>query len=126
MISVHLRGAEHPGGVPCGGTISGCSAAWLARLTGGQKVGGSNPLIPTIFLESLFAVPRTFDWGSTPFIGLNVLLRNRFTSRFALLLRLPSTFGVSPVLTSRPFFPSLFPPRIVSRFLAVIGFFQMR
>ena len=27
--------------------ISGCSAAWLARLTGGQKVGGSNPLTPT-------------------------------------------------------------------------------
>ena len=26
--------------------MTGCSAAWLARLTGGQKVGGSNPLIP--------------------------------------------------------------------------------
>jgi hypothetical protein len=26
---------------------SGRSAAWLARLTGGQKVGGSNPLAPT-------------------------------------------------------------------------------
>ena len=25
---------------------SGCSAVWLARLTGGQKVGGSNPLSP--------------------------------------------------------------------------------
>gem|GEM_PF-5642559 len=27
---------------------TGCSAAWLARLTGGQKVGGSNPLIPIL------------------------------------------------------------------------------
>ena len=25
---------------------TGCSAAWLARLTGGQEVGGSNPLSP--------------------------------------------------------------------------------
>jgi hypothetical protein len=33
---------------------SGCSAAWLARLTGGQKVGGSNPLTPTI--ESRYSV----------------------------------------------------------------------
>ena len=27
-------------------SLTGCSAAWLARLTGGQKVGGSNPLSP--------------------------------------------------------------------------------
>ena len=27
---------------------TGCSAAWLARLTGGQEVGGSNPLSPTL------------------------------------------------------------------------------
>ncbi len=26
---------------------SGCGAAWLARLTGGQKVAGSNPVTPT-------------------------------------------------------------------------------
>ena len=26
---------------------SGCSAAWLARLTGGQEVRGSNPRSPT-------------------------------------------------------------------------------
>ncbi len=26
---------------------SGCGAAWLARLTGGQEAGGSNPLSPT-------------------------------------------------------------------------------
>ena len=29
---------------------SGCSAAWLARLTGGQKVVSSTLIIPTIFL----------------------------------------------------------------------------
>ena len=28
---------------------SGCSAAWLARLSGGQKVASSNLAIPTIF-----------------------------------------------------------------------------
>ena len=28
-------------------TFAGCSAAWLARLTGGQEVGGSNPPTPT-------------------------------------------------------------------------------
>ncbi len=33
---------------PCSGvSTTGCSAAWLARLTGGQKVGGSNPPSPT-------------------------------------------------------------------------------
>ena len=31
---------------------SGCSAAWLARLTGGQEVGGSNPPTPTEHLLS--------------------------------------------------------------------------
>ena len=35
--------------VPCArlGDPTGCSAAWLARLTGGQKVVGSNPASPT-------------------------------------------------------------------------------
>src|SRR5207247_2895211 len=28
---------------------TGCSAAWLAHLTGGQGVAGSNPAIPTTF-----------------------------------------------------------------------------
>jgi hypothetical protein len=27
--------------------FSGCGAAWIARLTGGQKVAGSNPVTPT-------------------------------------------------------------------------------
>jgi hypothetical protein len=38
----------------CSKTSSGCSAAWLARLTGGQKAGGSNPLTPTILQISPF------------------------------------------------------------------------
>ena len=29
---------------------SGCSAAWLARLTGGQEVVGSNPTSPIVAL----------------------------------------------------------------------------
>ena len=34
---------------------SGCSAAWLARLTGGQKVEGSNPFTPTgLAIRTLF------------------------------------------------------------------------
>ena len=32
--------------------LSGCSAAWLARLTGGQKVVGSNPASPTPHSEA--------------------------------------------------------------------------
>ena len=32
--------------------LSGCSAVWLARLTGGQKVASSTLAIPTIFLLS--------------------------------------------------------------------------
>ena len=44
---------------------SGCSAVWLARLTGGQKVGGSNPLSRTKegletrgFMAFFFSWPR--------------------------------------------------------------------
>ena len=41
--------------MPENGT-SGCSAAWLARLTGGQKVVSSTLIIPTIFfLETPFS-----------------------------------------------------------------------
>ncbi len=29
---------------------TGCGAVWLARLTGGQKVAGSNPVSPIFFL----------------------------------------------------------------------------
>lgn len=32
---------------------SGCSVAWLARLTGGQEVESSNLSIPTIFKSSI-------------------------------------------------------------------------
>lgn len=41
------RGPEdHRGPTTCRG-VTGCGAVWLARLTGGQEVGGSNPLSPT-------------------------------------------------------------------------------
>ena len=39
---------------------SGYSAAWLARLSGGQKVASSNLAIPTIFL---FSVIQSFMTG---------------------------------------------------------------
>lgn len=33
-------------GVVLDGEVTGCGAAWIARLTGGQKVAGSNPVTP--------------------------------------------------------------------------------
>ena len=36
-------------------TDTGCSAAWIAHLTGGQGVAGSNPAIPTKSLKRLTA-----------------------------------------------------------------------
>src|SRR6266567_9378039 len=42
---------------------TGCGAAWLARLTGGQEVAGSNPASPTRKVQ----VRRGFwDWGHRP------------------------------------------------------------
>ena len=40
---------------------SGCRAAWLARLTGGQKVVSSTLIIPTIFLSSSEAGMSRFN-----------------------------------------------------------------
>ena len=36
------------GGKSADQRVTGCGAAWLARLTGGQEVAGSNPASPTI------------------------------------------------------------------------------
>ena len=41
--------------------LAGCSAAWLARLTGGQKVGGSNPLSPTFHCPFPLSGKRVFS-----------------------------------------------------------------
>ena len=51
--------------------FSGRSAAWLARLTGGQKVASSNLAVPTIFEDQPFGVTaeRLFR-----FLGRNVRL----------------------------------------------------
>ncbi len=49
--------------------IAGCSAAWLARLTGGQKVGGSNPLTPTVFRNEPFG---EYVEGLSPFRDKNI------------------------------------------------------
>lgn len=46
--------------------MSGCSAAWLARLTGGQKVASSNLAIPTIC--SVYGIlDTTFGPAEIPF-----------------------------------------------------------
>ena len=42
-----VRDHEVVGSNPTIETITGCGAAWLAHLTGGQGVAGSNPVIPT-------------------------------------------------------------------------------
>lgn len=39
-VPIHIQTVE---------LVAGSSAAWLAHLTGGQGVGGSNPLCPTKF-----------------------------------------------------------------------------
>ena len=43
---------------------SGCSVAWLARLTGGQEVESSNLSIPTIFKSSIKPNVLTKHWTS--------------------------------------------------------------
>jgi hypothetical protein len=42
---------EHPPAASAA-SVSERGAAWLAHLSGGQGVGGSNPLAPTIFSKS--------------------------------------------------------------------------
>ena len=37
--------------LPLGSFHTGCSAAWLARLSGGQEVVGSNPASPTLLMS---------------------------------------------------------------------------
>ncbi len=54
---------------------TGCSAAWLARLTGGQEVGGSNPLSPTSRVCPTKA-KCTFCSGSGPFL-IGIYLESR-------------------------------------------------
>ncbi len=42
------------------GSLSGCGAAWLARLTGGQEVAGSNPVSPTKLKQRFRLILRRF------------------------------------------------------------------
>src|SRR5436190_2207138 len=48
-VRLRLAGALAPADFGETSLRSGCSAAWLAHLTGGQGVAGSNPAIPTTF-----------------------------------------------------------------------------
>src|SRR5207247_10013547 len=62
-----LQGQEAPRGpraVGCGST--GRGAAWLARLTGGQKVAGSNPAGPTDGVNEGVAPAMDPSQGSPP------------------------------------------------------------
>ncbi len=78
-------------------TISGCSAAWLAHLTGGQEVAGSNPVSP------IFAVQAKNKGDENRESGDTGDLRNqgpplRFT---LLLLRLDFLNPVAPDVRCR-------------------------
>ena len=44
------------------GSRPGRGAAWLARLTGGQKVAGSNPVAPTSKAVTRKRVAAFLDW----------------------------------------------------------------
>ena len=55
------------GNVEAIASITGRGAAWLARLTGGQKVAGSNPVAPILFRYEPFDTPLSkgfFLWWS--------------------------------------------------------------
>lgn len=66
----------------------GCSAAWLARLTGGQKVGGSNPPTPiaepcwlSTPLERLLHTRGVTNTSDELLDGLPASLRGEYQSR---------------------------------------------
>ncbi len=52
--------------------VSGCGAAWLARLTGGQEVAGSNPASPTrdtVAVAQVHPLELVTRWASRPLFG---------------------------------------------------------
>jgi hypothetical protein len=50
LVEQQFRKLQAKGSSPFVGSIlSGCSAAWQARLVRDEKVAGSNPVTPTIF-----------------------------------------------------------------------------
>ena len=51
ICDIHCESAATRQWPVCCCPCAGRSAAWLARLTGGQKVGGSNPLAPIVRIE---------------------------------------------------------------------------
>ena len=83
--------------------VSGCGAVWLARLTGGQKVAGSNPVTPTGVRspweqqrrenrkESLLTLPHPLL--SYLFFSCSSLARVVMSSSFACILLVTSTAG---------------------------------
>lgn len=56
LVECCVRDAKAAGSSPATPTIPGCSAAWLACLTGGQEVGSSNLPTPTTKKNTLLLV----------------------------------------------------------------------
>lgn len=105
--------------------ISGRGAAWLARLTGGQEVAGSNPVVPTaekavildeLRLFSFFGRSQIFMEIGRFLLGFcTVLYRDTFRQRSAAdqspAPRSPSEQSatgqkVDPTFARRPLFPA--------------------
>ncbi len=65
-LNQRVEGSSPSGGIVWSST--GCSAAWLARLTGGQEVEGSNPSSP------IAQGPPEFNWRALLFSPVAVAL----------------------------------------------------
>ena len=62
---------------PCPLPVPGCSAAWLARLTGGQEVDGSNPSSPIQHDRGSFRGRAVvFGWMGTDYHPLSTTSRS--------------------------------------------------
>ena len=80
--------------LPVNSGMSGCSAAWLARLTGGQKVVSSTLIIPTIFLYLSHHSPPDDAFFVSRYIPFNPRVVQRiFLSKILRRETFSATFG---------------------------------
>ena len=54
-------------------SITGCGAAWLARLIWDQEVAGSNPVTPTIMKWLFTVIPYSAFFAICKVCGANML-----------------------------------------------------